>query len=261
MSAPIPSDPAALREPLVLLHGFGLNASVWRPVIECLSAERTVLALDLPGHGADPAACGPTLADWTARLASQAPPRAVWLGWSFGAQLAIALAAASPARVSGLILVGTSPRFVAEEDWAGVAREVWDEFGEQLSCHYGETVGRFLALQMGDKTDRKIWRSLKAAVLEHGAPHPGALRDGLKLLSSTDLRAEIRQMNLPALIVQGRKDRLVPFAAAEFLAQALHAPLVEFPEAGHAPFLTDPARFCTVVEQFMENGRSHGSSR
>jgi len=40
--------------PLVLLHGVGHRRQAWYPVLDLLAAERTVYALDLPGHGDSP---------------------------------------------------------------------------------------------------------------------------------------------------------------------------------------------------------------
>ncbi len=42
------------REPLLLLHGLGGSKEIWGPVIGLLEAERTPLAIDLPGFGATP---------------------------------------------------------------------------------------------------------------------------------------------------------------------------------------------------------------
>lgn len=40
--------------PLVLLHGVGMSASAWLPVVDLLKTERRVIAYDLPGHGKTP---------------------------------------------------------------------------------------------------------------------------------------------------------------------------------------------------------------
>ncbi|MGX7927774.1 alpha/beta fold hydrolase, partial [Tsuneonella sp. HG094] len=40
---------------LLLVHGLGGSSRSWSTVIDALSAERTVIAVDLPGHGATPA--------------------------------------------------------------------------------------------------------------------------------------------------------------------------------------------------------------
>ncbi len=39
---------------MVLLHGFGHHWQAWMPVIDRLAAERDVIAVDLPGFGANP---------------------------------------------------------------------------------------------------------------------------------------------------------------------------------------------------------------
>ena len=45
--------------PLILLHALGADRRVWDPVMDRLSAERDVVALDLPGFGESPALAGP----------------------------------------------------------------------------------------------------------------------------------------------------------------------------------------------------------
>lgn len=42
-------------KPLLLIHGLGSSWRAWRPILDGLAADRTVIAIDLPGHGATPA--------------------------------------------------------------------------------------------------------------------------------------------------------------------------------------------------------------
>lgn len=42
-------------EPLLLIHGLGSSWRAWQPVLDGLALERTIIAVDLPGHGATPA--------------------------------------------------------------------------------------------------------------------------------------------------------------------------------------------------------------
>lgn len=42
-------------KPLLLIHGLGSSWRGWLPILEALAAERSVIAIDLPGHGASPA--------------------------------------------------------------------------------------------------------------------------------------------------------------------------------------------------------------
>jgi len=58
-------------EPLVLLHGLGESHIGWRPVIDALSQEYDVIAVDLPGFGrspALPAAVSPTAVNLAAAV-------------------------------------------------------------------------------------------------------------------------------------------------------------------------------------------------
>ncbi len=42
-------------KPLLLIHGLGSSGRAWRPILDDLAAERSVIAIDLPGHGETPA--------------------------------------------------------------------------------------------------------------------------------------------------------------------------------------------------------------
>ena len=42
-------------KPLLLIHGLGSSSNAWRLILDDLAAERSVIAIDLPGHGATPA--------------------------------------------------------------------------------------------------------------------------------------------------------------------------------------------------------------
>ncbi len=77
---------------------------------------------------------------------------------------------------------------------------------------------------------------------------------GLAILEQTDLRPILPTLDIPALIIHGGRDRLVPPAAGAYLAAALpRARLRELPHAGHAPFLSDIAE-CVRQTRTMIDG-------
>ncbi len=88
-------------EPLVLIHGVGMQSAAWEPQIAALSGAHRVIALDLPGHGgSDPLPEGSDLPDFVAWL--HAVVRALDLGavnlagHSMGALIAAGFAASFP---------------------------------------------------------------------------------------------------------------------------------------------------------------------
>ncbi len=107
-------------EPLVLLHGVGLDHTLWDDLVPLLEQDFDVLRYDLLGHGAAPALRGQAdIQDFIAQLDAELDGagwrRANVLGYSMGGLIAGAYAAARPERVSRLILLSTVFRRTAEE--------------------------------------------------------------------------------------------------------------------------------------------------
>lgn len=243
-------------EPLVTLHGWGMHPGFLAPLAERLTG-RAVQALSLPGHGAraheaqpvDPMAPLIYLAD---AAAAQAPPAAAWLGWSLGGMAALDLAARAPARITRLVLIAASPRFVTAPDWPhAVDPAVLEAFGAQLAEEHAATLQRFLALQArGAREDARI---LRERLAQAPAPAPWALALGLAALRGADLRARLAAVRQPVLLIGGERDTLAPPAALEAAAHALpDARLRVLPRAGHAPFVTDPERVAQWVQEFLD---------
>lgn len=95
--------------PVVLLHGVGLNRSMWDSVRARLAADgwAEATALDLPGHGDEPPLRDPkTLAELAEDVLRRLPAGPVHLvGFSLGALIAQQIAATQPQRVSSLVCV------------------------------------------------------------------------------------------------------------------------------------------------------------
>ncbi|MEE9375413.1 MAG: alpha/beta fold hydrolase [Rhizobiaceae bacterium] len=56
---------AGVGEPVVLIHGVGMQSAAWAPQIDALSKSRRVISIDMPGHGeSDPLPTGSQLPDF-----------------------------------------------------------------------------------------------------------------------------------------------------------------------------------------------------
>ena len=70
-------------------------------------------------------------------------------------------------------------------------------------------------------------------------------------LADTDLRATIGQVRQPVRLIHGAEDRLMPAAAAEWLADTLpDGRLSVFKDCGHAPLLSRPADCAALIAAF-----------
>ena len=228
--------------PLVLLHGWAMHGGIFAPLVRALAPHRTLHVVDLPGHGQSPwngneeftlRACVDAIAP--------AVPRAPWLGWSLGGLVALRAALDGNDRVTAVVALASSPRFTRASDWPDAVEDsVLEAFARGLETDHRGTVKRFLALEVhGSDHLRDDLRFLQHEILARPAPHPRVLADGLAVLRDTDLRAELRALQIPSLWIGGRRDRLVPWRALE--ASARLAPggnAITIAQAGHAPFLS-----------------------
>ena len=240
---------------LVLLHGWGLNAEVWRCIVEPLSAHFRLHLVDLPGFGRSQGFGALTLEEMADALLPYLPESALYLGWSLGGLVASRLALRLPLRATGLITVASSPRFTADEQgWPGIKPETLAGFQQQLSHDYQRTVERFLALQtLGTPSARQDARQLKEVVLSQPIPPVEVLAGGLEILRSVDLRAEIDALQVPLLRIYGYLDGLVPRKVVTLLDERWpkSASLV-MEKAAHAPFISHPQAFSAAIAQFND---------
>jgi pimeloyl-[acyl-carrier protein] methyl ester esterase len=238
---------------VVLLHGWGMHSGVWTDVAKALSDEYRVTLMDLPGHGDSPPGSGgadlPSLCD---EVAGNAPPAAIWVGWSLGGLLVQWIAARMPDRVTRLALIASSPRFVRGPDWpCAMEPGVLGAFAESLDRDPDGTLKRFLALQVhGSARAREQLRQLQALVVGRRLPDLAALRDGLALLAGEDLRGMLADIVCPTVLLMGQRDNLVPAHAGRLMRELLpNARLQVFPDAGHAPFLSHPEAFTNRLRE------------
>lgn len=250
---------------MLLLHGWAMHGGVFAPLVRALEARFEVITVDLPGHGGSRDSALPLALDTVADAllevldgpcaagAPHAPGPALVVGWSLGGLVATALAARHPSRVRGLGLIAASPRFVQAPDWpAGMDPRVFEAFGDELGRDYRGTLDRFLMLEaQGSAHLRDELRYLRDAVFARGEPAPRALREGLHLLQTGDLRAQLPGLAMPSLWLAGRRDRLVsPEAMRAAAALAPRARFQQYAHAGHAPFLTEPDAVAEALTAF-----------
>jgi pimeloyl-[acyl-carrier protein] methyl ester esterase len=240
---------------VVLLHGWGLHSGVWQDTAQALAQHYRVTRIDLPGYGGSAWSAPDSLETLAAYTLDSAPARAVWIGWSLGGMLALQAALNRPARLAGLILAASSPRFVQAVDWPGVPAQVLAQFSGDLQSDFRGTLARFLTLQLrGSMESRPALQQLRARLLDAGTPQMPALRDGLAMLAETDLRSRIKDITCRTLLICGEHDTLVPLAAAEaFVLLSAHARIECIRGAAHAPFLSHPHVFLRHVNAFLHD--------
>lgn len=241
-------------ENLVLVHGWGVNSTIWQPVIDKLSQSYCVHLVDLPGFGHSPELDHYSLSAIAETILKKLPDNAVWCGWSLGGLISTYIAHEFPERVCKLIQVCASLKFVEQEEWCGVKKEVFEAFKVGVEKNPVKTLNRFLSLQaMGSETVKSDISTIKNLLVEQPVPHPSALLAGLDILNNVDLREQFSELTMPCLSLFGALDTLVPVANVTNVI-ALHSSnqQVIFNHSSHAPFISESERFETVLIDFIE---------
>lgn len=187
----------------------------------------------LPGWGATSEVWAP-FASPDDRLGGEIKAGAEVVAWSLGAMQA--LEAATTTELRSLTLIGASGQFVRR----GRYRHGWPEraltgMRERLGENTDAVLNEFwaLALASGEEIPPPP-REYDAANLDRG----------LAFLSDYSVLDRASRISCPVRLLHGGRDRVCPLAAAELLAESLpSAELTVWPEAGHAPFLSQPDRF------------------
>jgi pimeloyl-[acyl-carrier protein] methyl ester esterase len=236
---------------LVLLHGWGMHGGVWGPVKSLLAQHFRLHLVDMPGFGnsADAMSSPYAMQHLVAQMMRNVPQKILLCGWSLGGQVALQWALQQPEQLERLILVSATPKFVNSADWDhGIRQQVFDRFADDIQSDYQPAITRFLTLQaQGGDDPRAAMRELKRHFFQRPAPSSSALAAGLALLQNNDMRDDIANIKMPALIMHGERDRVVPCAAGRWLAAQMHTALEVQQKASHAPFLSHPEWFADTL--------------
>ncbi len=241
-------------KPIVLIHGWAMHTGVWRKFAQQLAQHYEVTCLDLPGHGLSETV-EPYILDQMSAALINALPKSPFclLGWSLGATVALAMTKQYPQQINSLIILAGNPRFVQDENWAGMKPQLLEDFATNLSINGQLTFIRFLALQVGSSSNGKqILKEIKQAIQECDPPVESVLQNGLSILKNADLRAELMTAQYPIKIILGDRDTLVPVQVGQNIKKIQpNCEINIIAGAGHVPFLSHPSEVIDIINRFI----------
>ncbi|MBV8529325.1 MAG: alpha/beta hydrolase [Candidatus Dormibacteraeota bacterium] len=235
-------------KPVLLLHGWGTSAELFVPIFDGLQSERRLIAPDLPGFGDTPPPAQPwsvhEYARWVVALLDRlGVDRCDVIGHSNGGRIGIVLAATYPERVRRIVLTDSSgirPR-------RGLRYRYLVATYKALRRTQGATLlPRALRDAAQRRADRRGSDDFRAA--------SGAMRATLVRLVNEDITPTLPRVAAPTLLIWGERDADTPLRDAQLMERLIpDAGLVVFEGAGHFAYLEQPARFCTVVDVFLQD--------
>lgn len=238
--------------PVVLLHGVTDSWRSFEPVLPHLPGWMRAFALTQRGHGdTQRRAPGYRTRDFAADVAAFMDAlgidSAVLVGHSMGATNAQCFAIEHPARVRGLVTLGTFASYrdnpVVAELWRSTIALMTDPIGPAFVREFQEsTVARPVPASL---LDTAIRESLKVPAYVWRAAFAGFMEDACA--------GHFARITAPVLLLWGDRDALVPRTDQQKLLKAIAgARLLVYQGAGHAPHWEEPRRFAHDLTAFVQ---------
>jgi 3-oxoadipate enol-lactonase len=241
---------------VALIHSLAMDRLFWQPVAERLGSNMPVLSYDCRGHGASDKPAGPYTVELFARDLADLIDHVGWTsalvaGASMGGCIALAFAAAHPARTSALGLIDTTAWYGAE------APTQWAERGARAATAGMSALVEFQTTRwFGDAFRAKHPEVVKDSVdvfLRNDVP---AYVETCKMLGAADLRAALPGMTMPTAVVVGEEDYATPVAMAQAMHRAIKgSTLTVLAGARHLTPLEAPDRIADELSALMARAR------
>lgn len=227
--------------PLVFFHGWGFDNQIWMPLVPQLMMHYELILVDLPGFGQTPMM---SWDEFKGQLLSQLPEQFAVIGWSMGGLYSTRIALEAPERVTCLLNITSSPKFLLEGDWPGISKEVFTTFYQSLLRDTRATLNEFIELN----TSKNKFPSIHSLL-----PSSEGLESGLETLATWDFREQLKSFNKPVYYFFGRLDPIVP-------VKTMHTMQEQYPEfyyklfhrAAHMPFLSHMDLFIDEIREFIK---------
>lgn len=241
--------------PVLLIHGFPFTSRMWKPQLEGLAQAGHILAPDLPGFGASPAAEPPFGVDQLAQACITAlntqgiTGPAVIGGLSMGGYIALAIARLFPERVRGLMLLSTRAGADSAEAKANRDKAIATA-QEKGPAPAGE--GMFPKLLAPANYEAQPETATELKTIMAGATTAGVVMALSAMRDRPDSTPLLSQINVPTLIIHGEDDQVIPKSEAEAMAAAIpNSQLHIIAHAGHVPNLEQATEFNKIVASYL----------
>ena len=239
--------------PVIFVHGFPHDRTLWTPQLQGLTVQARCLAVDLRGFGETTAAAPYSVDQYADDLAGFMDvlhiERAVIAGLSMGGYVAFAMWRRHAHRVRGLVFSNTKAGADSDE-----AREKRKSLMTVAREQGSGAVADAMITGMLGKTTRAKRPDIVNTVhrMISSAPVDGVVGALQAMMDRPDSNSTLSTIDVPSLVVTGDEDAIIPIEEARVLQAGIRGSSLEvITGAGHLSNLERPAAFNHVVSEFL----------
>ncbi len=240
-------------QPIVFLHAFPLNRTMWAEQEAALSSHYRVITIDLRGHGESDAplwhySLDQAADDVRALLDHRSITQALFVGLSMGGYILLAFYRRYADRVKGMVLADTRAQADTPEGKAGRFQMAQIAYKQGPSAIADIMIPKLLS-PATIQTRPEIAQRVRTMI--EGNQISGIAGDLMAMAERPDSVPLLKQITCPTQIIVGELDLATPPADAELMAEQIpHARLAVIPNAAHLANLEQPEAFTRLIEEF-----------
>lgn len=237
--------------PVILVHGWTLDLEMWNPQSASLSSRYRVLRLDRRGFGLSSGhpSIESDVQDLSALCGLLSLERIALVGMSQGARSVMSMAAATPGKISCVMLDGPP-------DLLGTDVEDSESLGRYRELTQTNDIDAFRREWIHNPLMRLTTRDPAAhcALQSMVNRYPGIDLANRAVIGDSTLQAlDLANFQIPTLIVTGEQDMADRVESANNLARIMpQAERATIPDAGHLPNLDNPSPYNATLQAFLE---------
>jgi 3-oxoadipate enol-lactonase len=240
--------------PILFLHAFPLDRSMWAPQLGALVRQGRCIAADHRGFGgssaAEPYSMDQYADDAAALIDALGAGPAIVTGLSMGGYIAFAFWRRHRAKVRALVLADTRAGVDSDE-----GRDKRRRMIEVARSRGSSTVADMQVNSMVGETTRErrpeVVETIRAMMA--AAPVEGIIGAQEAMLARQDSTSTLETIDVPTLILVGAEDSLTPPKEAQAMHERIRGSRFEIlDQSGHICNLEQPAAFSHVMSEFVE---------
>ena len=250
---------------LVLIHGSNASLHTWEPWVQILGKEYRIISMDLPGHGLtgqNPSGTydSATYVGVVDRLLTRLNvKKAIIGGNSMGGGVTWMYTLTHPEKVEAMLLVDASGQPSAKSGNIPIGFRL-------MRMPVIKEAARFIAprsiFEASVKTSMSVQSKIDAKLIDRYWElnrYPGNREATMKRFANVqNMRAgnteKLATIKVPAMIMWGEEDNLIPVSAARWFADALpQAKLIIYPGVGHIPMEEIPEKSAADVKAWLDS--------
>ncbi len=242
--------------PIVFLHAFPLNRTMWAPQEEALSPQLRVITIDLRGHGESDAplwhySLDQAADDVRALLDHLAIQQALLVGLSMGGYILFAFCRNYADRVKGMILAGTRAQADTPEGRDGRFQMAQIAYTKGSAAIADIMIPKLLS-PATIQTKPDLARQVRSMI--EGNQISGIAGDLMAMAERPDSIPLLRRITCPTQIIVGELDLATPPSDARLMVEQIPgARLAVIPEAAHLSNIEQPEAFNRIVSSFVSD--------